>query len=128
MTKGKRKAPSRIRYEESHPTVSCRISRKVYDRLQAAKEREGRSFADILKTGLKIFEFEAYKRNKAYSKGYRDGYRNAEHKLKVTYLCSVCGEEIALDSLKEKEAASRYMEDHGWGHAECHEKRREGYA
>lgn len=127
MTKDKKKAPSRIRYEESHPTISCRVSREVYDRLQEMKAKEGRSFADILKIGLGIFELKAKKDEKAYSKGYKDGYRQAELEFKVTYSCSICGKIIALRSAKEREAAREYMEEEGWGHGECHEKRRQGY-
>jgi len=127
MTKVKRKPPSRIRYEQTHPTVSCRVPTKVYDRLQETKENEGKSFADILKIGLGILELKAKKDEKAYSKGYRDGYRQAELEFKVTYSCSICGKIIALRSAKEREAARKYMEEEGWSHAECHEKRRQGY-
>jgi len=127
MTKEKRKAPSRVRYERNNPTVSCRVPREIYDTLQDIKEREGKSSADILKIGLGILKVKAEKRDEireeAYSEGYNDGYRNAELEFKIMYPCSVCGETIALSSEKAKRAASKYMEEHGWGHAECHKKR-----
>ncbi len=43
-----RKAPSRARYEQAHPTVSDRVPKEIYDRPQAIKRTEGRSFADFL--------------------------------------------------------------------------------
>jgi hypothetical protein len=121
MGKGSRKPPSRIKYEQNHPTVSCRIAREVYDRLQEMKE-EGRSFADILKIGLGILELKAKKDEQAYSRGYRDGYHQAEFKFKITYACNVCGGPIVVNTRDEKEAIKQYMEDQGWGHRECHEK------
>jgi hypothetical protein len=54
MAKDKaKKTPSRIKYEQSHPTVSFRVSREFYDRLQAVKEAEGRSYTDALKVGVR---------------------------------------------------------------------------
>jgi predicted CopG family antitoxin len=122
MTKVKREPPSRIKYEQSHPTVGCRVPKEIYDRLQEIKENEGKSFADILKVGLGILELKAKKDDKAYSRGYNDGYREAELELKVTYICDVCGEPIVVNTTDEKKAIKQYMEDHNWGHKECHEK------
>ena len=126
MTRDKRKPPSRVKYEQSHPTVSCRLPREIYDRLQDIKQRDGRSFTDILKIGLRIRESKAKKEDEAYSEGYEKGYNEAEREFKVTYAFSVCGKTIALHG-KEAKHASEYMEEHGWGHAECHEKRQQGY-
>lgn len=127
MAKRSQKPPSRVKYEESHPTVSCRVPRETYERLQAIKEKEGKSFADILRIGMGILKAKAKKEDKAYSQGYEQGYNEAEREFKVTYACSVCGKTITLNSEGEKEAASGYMEEHGWGHAECHKKRQQGY-
>lgn len=123
MSKEKRKAPSRIRYEETNPTVSCRVSKEIYDKLQSLKQKEKKSFADILKVGLGILRSDSEKEVKAYQRGYDKGYRKAEEEFKVTYPCSVCGKIIALTSENEKRAASEYMTAHGWAHDECDEKR-----
>ena len=117
MAKSKKKPPSRVRYEKSHPTVSCRVSKGIYDRLQQIKRRERRSFTDILKLGLGILELEAKKETEAYKKGWRD----AEKRYKVIYYCSVCGDTLTVTTDKEKEAIINYMENYGWGHAKCHE-------
>jgi predicted CopG family antitoxin len=123
VTKDRRKPPSRIRYEESHPTISCRVAKEIYDRLQDIKKGEGRSFSDILKTGLGMLEAEAEKEDKAYSEGYKKGYKKAEQKFKVTYACSVCGKIMSLTSEEEKQAAGEYMKEQGWHYDECDEKR-----
>jgi hypothetical protein len=86
------------------------------------KENEGKSFADILKVGLGILELKVKKDEQAYSRGYRDGYHQAELKFKITYACNVCREPIVVNTMDEKEAIKRYMEDQGWGHRECHER------
>ena len=66
----KKKAPSRTRYEQSHPTVSCRVSREIYDRLQAVKEADSKSFANILKVGLGLLEVQVKEKEKAKRKGH----------------------------------------------------------
>ncbi len=120
----KRKPPSRVKYEHSHPTVSCRVSREVYDRLQKAKKREGGSFADILKIGLGIVEAQAKKerqvRKKARDEGYREGYAEAKQVYRVTYSCVVCGRSLTVSTREEKEAIKKYMQEHRWRHQECH--------
>jgi len=124
----KRQPPSRVRYEQSHPTVSCRVPREVYDRLQAVKKAEGKSFADILKTGLGILELREKDKRKirrqSHAEGYRKGYAEAERLYKVTYPCCICGEIIEITSSEAKQAASQFMQEHRWGHIACHERRR----
>ena len=52
MAKGKiKKTSSRVKYEQKRPTVSFRISKELYDRLQAVKEAEGKSATEVLKMG-----------------------------------------------------------------------------
>jgi predicted CopG family antitoxin len=104
------------------------VQKEVYDKLQKAKQAEGKSFADILKTGLGIVEArreeeeEEESRKKAQSQGYNKGYAQAERLYKVTYPCNICRKTITLNSLEEKKAASQYMQQHGWGHGACHRK------
>ena len=124
MTKAKRKAPSRVKYEQAHPTVSGRVSREVYDRLRAATEAKGMSFADALKVGLGLIEVqvaaEAKVRWQGHDVGYKKGYSEAGQLYKVTYPCKVCGKTIMVTSLAEKQAISKYMREQGWGHGACH--------
>jgi hypothetical protein len=124
----RKKAPSRVKYEQSHPTVSCRIPREIYDRLQKVKEAKGQSFADILKIGLGILEMQVKEegeiRRKGYAEGYKKGYAVAERLYKVTYPCSVCRQMLTVTSQDEKEDIKKYMQEHGWAHSACLERRR----
>lgn len=123
----KSKAPSRVRYEQAHPTVSCRVPREVYEKLRAVMDGEDKSFADILKIGLGILEVrvrdEGDIRKKAHTDGYREGYAEAERHYKVNYPCNVCGETLTVTNGDEKEAIKEYMQEHGWGHRACHERK-----
>ncbi len=126
--KTKRQPPSRIRYEQSHPTVSCRLPRAIYDRLMQAKEVESKSFADILKIGLGVQEVQARKvreaKKRGYNEGYQKGYAEATVRFKVTYRCSKCGGELVVSTDDEKKAIAKYMQEHDWRHGECLQPRR----
>lgn len=123
MGKHTRKPPSRIRYEETHPVVSCRVPRITYDLIQQVKETQGRSLGDMLRIGmgtLKVqFQNEDEIRKEAYAEGHDDGFDEAEQKFKVAYPCSVCGGIVVLESENEKKAASKYMQEHRWSHSRC---------
>ena len=123
----KRKAPSRAKYEQAHPTVSCRVERELYERLQAAKETEGKSFADILKAGLGALEVKIAKEEEVWERGYDQGYKkgcaDAQAKYAVYYPCSVCGGMLTVSSEEERQAIKSCMKERGWGHGSCHEKR-----
>ncbi len=87
MPKGKHKPPSRIKYESSHPTVSCRVSRGLYDKLTEVRENDGKSFADLLKESLGVQQAGS---SKSWNKGFAAGKVSA---LKAVVLgrCSQCG-------------------------------------
>lgn len=113
--KKKRQSPSRVKYEQSHPTVSFRVSKDLYDRLQAVKEAEGKSTADVLKVGVGLLEVKVSKEKEAKKQGYEE----AKNLYIVTYPCEICGKTIVVMSTKQKEAIRRYMLKYGWGHADC---------
>lgn len=48
-----RKTPSRRRYEEQHPTRTCRLNKEDNDLLQQHLKHTGRSFADFVKDHLR---------------------------------------------------------------------------
>jgi hypothetical protein len=126
LSRSARKPPSRVRYEQRNPTVSCRLSRDIRARLEKVKKLEGKSFADILKTGLGILEIHVREKETArkagQAEGYRRGYSEAERLYKVNYPCNMCGKMLIVTSRDEKEAIKEYMKDNGWGHQECHER------
>jgi predicted RNA-binding Zn-ribbon protein involved in translation (DUF1610 family) len=53
VRKNKKKAPSRIRYEQEHPTRSCRLNKEDDELLGEHLEHSGRSFADFVKDHLR---------------------------------------------------------------------------
>ena len=104
--------PSRLRYEEAHPTISVRVSRELYDELRDLKATTGKSLGDILREALGLQQFLA---NQAYNRGFE----KAERHYRIDYRCSVCGGTVTLVSENEKQAARGYMREHGWAHASC---------
>jgi len=112
MKKAVHKPPSRIKYDASHPTVSIRVSRQLYDKLRKLREMSGKTLGDILREALKS------QKPSAVGPYYR-GYNTAKAKYEVTFNCSVCGESVIIDNPDTKKAIARYMTQQGWGHAKC---------
>ena len=48
--------PSQLKYEKTHPVVSCRLTLDIYDRLQKARKAVGKTYTDILIIGLEKTE------------------------------------------------------------------------
>ena len=116
MKKGmsnKKKSPSRERYEKENPTVSGRIPKETRHNLLLNLKKIGMTLPDALKVLAGEIEVKVRPIDEA------------KNHYMVTYPCSVCGKLIPLTSPKAKEAASRYMTEHGWAHAECHKRRRQ---
>jgi len=126
MIKNKSKPPSRIKYEQSNPTVSCRVSDEIYERLKKVRKTQNLSLADIFKIGLGIIEPKVKTEEELWEEGYEEGFEagwhNAESICTVTYRCCVCGETIGIDTIQEMLAAGNYMTENGWGHVSCHER------
>jgi len=122
MAKSK-KTPSRIRYEQSHPTVSFRVSKELYDRLQAIKETTGLSNADLLKIAAGKLEVKIRRedeiRQQAYEEGRLKGFELAESIFKITYPCGKCKRMMEVDTEEEKEAIRKFMIKGGWCHGDC---------
>ena len=128
MVKNKKhKPPSRIRYEESHPIVSCRVSRSAYNRIEAIKRADGKSNTDIMMLGVELAEPQVKKveqlKKRSWDEGYKKGYADAKARYRVIYHCSVCGQAMEVASKEEKAAINEYMRERGWSHTECLERR-----
>lgn len=108
--------PSRLRYEQTHPTVSVRVTQKLYDQLKALKEQSGKSVTDILREAIGV---QAPSVRNAYERGYKKGQADADRRYRVDYRCSKCGGTLTISSDKEKQAAASYMRENGWAHASC---------
>ncbi len=116
MTKKKqRNPPSRVKYEAKNPTISCRVSLDIYERLQDAKQSNGKSLTDILKIGLGLMEADNTKNKSEYKRGFAD----AMNKYVFGFPCSVCGDIIVVDTDEEKLEIVKYLRENAWGHNEC---------
>jgi hypothetical protein len=118
MVKGSHKPPARVRYEQSHPTVSCRLSKDEYDLLkQRLEDLGGVSFADFVRDSLGLLELKMPDveeiRGKVYDQAKKD--------YQIWYYCSVCGKRIDMSpNDDDHKAMIGYMKEHGWGHKSCH--------
>ena len=81
-----RKAPARIRYEQSHPTVSFRLPKELYEQLMEQLASRDITAADFIKEALgakrietpDIAEIRETEYKQGYYEGYEDGYERAE--------------------------------------------------
>ncbi len=128
MVKASHKPPARIRYEQSHPTVSCRLSKDTYDLLKQRLEDLGEvSFADFVKDSLGVLQLKIPDtkeiKKKARSAGNSQGYNKAKNEYEIWYYCNVCGGQITI---KPNEGAHKeiigYLKSRGWGHNNCHQQ------
>ncbi len=109
MKKSKR-SPSRIKYEQKNPTISARLPVETRDKLLANLKILGMSVADAFRVLAGELEVKAIP------------IEEAKKRYMVIYKCAVCGKYVVIVSPKAKEAAAKYMTEHGWGHSECHKQ------
>lgn len=116
MSQVKHYPPSRIKYNEGHPTISVRVSRELYLRLQELKRLSGKTVGDVVREAMQTQGASA---KASYQRGHKAGFAAAEQQYRVDYHCSVCGGTLTLESATAKQAAARYMREHGWRHNKC---------
>lgn len=115
--------PSYYRYQREHPTISIRLTKDLKEMLD--RVRGEMSYSDIIRKILRGDFREIHER--AYGLGYDDGYNDAFREFAIWYYCVVCGKPIYVKANSNAHnAIIEYMREHGWGHVECHEKRRRG--
>ena len=118
MAKGTRKPPARIRYEQSHPTLSCRLDKDTHDLLkQRLEDLGGVSFADFVKDSLGLLQLKMPDveeiKDEAYDQAAKDN--------QIWYYCAVCGKRINVEPNSDShKAIIGYMKEHGWAHSSCH--------
>ncbi len=118
MAKATHKPPARIRYEQSHPTISFRVSKDVNDLLKQRLADLGVSAADFIKESLGLIHTDIGEvKQAAWDEGYSQGAEDYE----IWYFCNICGEQMSVSPNSESHKAMiGLMSDHGWGHASCH--------
>ena len=124
MAKAIHKPPARIRYEQSHPTVSCRLSRDEYALLkQRLEDLGGISFADFVKDSLGLLQLKMPATEEIRYREWEEGYNDGVEEYQIWYYCAVCGKRMDMEpNTDAHKAIIRFMKEHGWGHASCHEK------
>ena len=122
MAKATHKPPARIRYEQSHPTVSCRIDKNTYDLLKQRLEDLGEvSFADFVKDSLGLLQLKMPDIEEIKETAWNEGCNRAIRNYQIWYYCNVCGKRIDVKPTDDSHKTMiGYMKEHGWGHASCH--------
>ncbi len=127
------KYPSRIRYEESHPSVMFRVSREDYERLGQIREKLGMSFREMIMYGAGLIEkdLEAEKRRirEATVKAYEQAWGQAQEEALMSVeigTCSDCGEVIEWDltNPEVQEILDDLVNSRSFCHGECLKRRR----
>ena len=117
----KKKSPSRIKYETSHPTVSARIPIEIKEKIIANLKTLDMNMADAFKKLAGELEEKAKPIELMKKAEYKAGYSAAKNYYAVPYQCSKCGQTIVINTPEEKEAASILMTAEGWRHETCPE-------
>jgi len=119
------KPPSRIKYEKSHPTASCRLSKETYDLLkQRLAELGNASFADFVKDALGQLQFKLSKSEedaeREREKAKKEGYNQATKDWQICYPCSSCKKKVAIEpnSVDHKRIID-FAKEHYWSHESC---------
>lgn len=122
--KAPHKPPARVRYEQSHPTVSCRLSKDEYDLLkQRLDDLGGVSFADFVKDSLGLLQVKIPETKEIKEKARRAGYEQGRKDHQIWYYCDTCRQRMDVTPNSEcHKAMIDYMKEHGWGHKSCHKQ------
>jgi len=113
--------PSQIRYYDEHPTMTFRVKKEEKEILKLLVKRSGKSISQLVREALLGAEKSD---SEPYEKGFNDGYNKGAFEWKVFYYCNMCAEMIDIvPNSDSHEALIKYMEEHGWGHKECHENK-----
>jgi hypothetical protein len=70
--------PSQLRYEKTHPVISCRLTLEIHQRLQKARELEGKTYTDILLRGLEKTEHLNAELEPIIQKAWDEGFKAAK--------------------------------------------------
>jgi hypothetical protein len=98
MVNATHKPPARVRYEQSHPTISFRLSRDVYDLLkQRLEDLGGVSFADFVKDSLGLLQLKMPDVEEIRERAWDEGYAQAEKDYQIWYFCALCRERIDME-------------------------------
>ena len=119
MAKDSHKPPSRIKYEQSHPTLSCRLDKKTHDLLDKRLKDNGLSFADFVKSQLGIVQLKIPDIKKIQSEAYQKGYAKATNDYRIQLFCRKCGKPMTVTPNDNLHKAMRNQFEGTWFHSSC---------
>jgi len=122
MVRDSHKPPSRIRYEQSHPVLSCRLDKKAHDLLQKRLDGAGLSFAQFVKSQLGVLELKMPDVKKIERDAYQKGYAKAVNEYRIQINCQQCGKPITVMPNSQMHKAIIDHLEGLWNHAECQER------
>ena len=113
-------APSRKRYEASHPVISVRVTKQIYDQLQEVRQN-GQSYGDVLRVGLDIQKIDLQPLKEKIEILESDILELVElvDKRTVTYPCGRCGILIEAQQDNAKEVCRQALIKAGFHHSTC---------
>jgi len=114
------KAPSRIKYEQSHPTISGRVPIEARDKLLVNLAKLGMTISDALMVLAGELEIRVIPIDEARKQGFEE----AKKRYMVPYNCYICGNPITITNPETKKVVSKFLTEHGWGHQKCIERAR----
>jgi antitoxin component of RelBE/YafQ-DinJ toxin-antitoxin module len=109
------KSPSRIKYEQSHPTISGRLPIEARDKLLANLAKLGMTISDALMVLAGELEIKVIPIDEARKQGFEEAMKL----YMVTYQCFICRKLIAITSPETKKVVGKFLTEHGWGHPKC---------
>jgi hypothetical protein len=120
MNETKHQPPSRIRYEKSHPCVTCRVSQAEYDQLDKIRQTQGKSFRQLLLTGAQMIDETVGDQEAAY----REGWDDAKKDPIPLGVCPSCGKPMTwkLANEKDRQLLAETIETAGIAHSKCPKK------
>ena len=106
------RSPSKIRYDESHPSVSFRLSGEVKEWLDTV--RGDLSYTETIRNAM----VDGAKVQEAVDNAYRQGYEDAKKTYQLIFWCSVCRKTMHCRTNDEMhKALAEYAFESGWHHA-----------
>ncbi len=110
-------APSRKKYEASHPVISVRVTKQIYDQLQEARQND-QSYGDVLRVGLGIQKIDLQPLKKKIEILESDILELVDKRI-VTYPCGRCGILMEVQHDNEKEVCRQALIKTGFQHSTC---------
>ena len=103
-------APSRKRYEASHPVISVRVTKQIYDQLQEARQN-GQSYGDVLRVGLRIQKTNLQPLQEKIESLELENLELDElvERRTIRYPCYVCNTPLEVESEQAKEVCRQAL-------------------